>query len=92
MIGNERTGITRAVKGVIDRAGVYDQLDRIARPTLIIVGDQDVATPPEKAERMRARIAGSRLVVIPGAGHTSTLEEPAAVTAAIERFLAGRPQ
>ncbi len=84
---NHRIGITRAVKGVIERAGVYDQLDRIRIPTLIIVGDQDVATVPAKAERMHARIRGSKLVVIPGAGHSSTVEEPAAVNAALEAFL-----
>jgi 3-oxoadipate enol-lactonase len=87
MIANHRIGITRAANGVISRAGVHDQLDRITIPTLIVVGDQDVATVPAKAERMHARIRGSRLVVIPGAGHTSTVEEPGAVNAAVEEFL-----
>ena len=87
MIANHRIGITRAVKGTISRAGVYDQLDKITIPTLIVVGDQDVATVPAKAERMHARIRGSKLVVISGAGHTSTVEEPGAVNAALEEFL-----
>ena len=88
LISNHRLGITRAVKGVIEREGVYDQLDQITTPTLIIVGDQDVATPPAKSERMQARITGSNLVVIPGAGHTSSVEEPEAVNAALKEFLA----
>ncbi len=87
---NNRIGMTRAVKGVIDREGVYEQLDSIKVPTLIIVGDQDVATVPAKAERMHERIAGSKLVVIPGAGHTSTVEEPAAVNRALEEFLSAQ--
>ncbi|NWF68874.1 MAG: alpha/beta fold hydrolase [Chloroflexi bacterium] len=87
IIGNHRIGITRAVTGVITRSGVYDELDKITVPTLIIVGDQDVATVPAKSERMQARIAGSKLVVIPGAGHSSSIEEPAAVNAAISAFL-----
>ncbi len=87
LIANDRVGITHALQGVIGRAGVYDELDKIAVPTLIIVGDQDVATPPEKAERMHARIQGSKLLMIPGAGHTSTVEEPEAVNAALEGFL-----
>ncbi len=90
MVSNHRIGITRAVTGVISRAGVYDQLDKITVPTLIVVGDQDVATVPAKAERMHARIHGSRLVVIPGAGHTSTVEEPEAVNAALVEFLSGQ--
>lgn len=85
---NHRVGISRAVKGVISRDGVYGQIDQIKTPTLIIVGDQDVATVPKKSQRMQARIEDSRLVVISGAGHTSTVEEPAAVIAAMEDFLA----
>jgi pimeloyl-ACP methyl ester carboxylesterase len=87
IINNHKIGITRAVKGVIFRQGVYDQLDQIKTPTLIIVGDQDVATVPAKSERMHSRIPGSKMVIIPGAGHTSTVEEPEAVNAELEEFL-----
>lgn len=85
----DRVGMARAAGGVIRRAGVHAELGRIRCPTLILVGDQDVATPPKVAERIRDGIPGSRLVLIPGAGHSSTLEEPEAVTAAIRGFLAG---
>ncbi len=87
LIANRRLGTTRAVRGVIERAGVYDQLDRIRVPTLIVVGDQDVATVPAKSERMHGRIRGSRLAVISGAGHSSTIEEPEAVNEALKKFL-----
>jgi 3-oxoadipate enol-lactonase len=88
---NDRIGITRAVRGVLDRAGVDEDLNKIAVPTLIVVGDQDVATVPAKAERLHARIAGSQLVVIPNAGHSSPVEEPEAVTSALRSFLASLP-
>ncbi len=87
IIANDRVGITRAVQGVVDREGVYDQLPQIDTPTLIIVGDQDVATVPEKSERMHAAISGSKLVIVEGAGHSSTIEEPVAINAAIADFL-----
>ncbi len=83
-----RRDIWRAVNGVIDRPGVHDELARITVPTLVLVGDEDMATVGAKAERIHAAIAGSRLVRIPRAGHSSSVEEPAAVTAAIESFLA----
>lgn len=89
MVTQHRIGISRAVKGVIERAGVYDELDRIDLPALIVVGDQDVATVPAKSERIHARIRGSKLVVIPGAGHSSSMEEPEAVNRAILEFLGG---
>jgi len=87
LMGLDKVGTSRAAHGVIDREGVYDQLGRIETPTLILVGDEDVATVPAKAERMHAAIAGSRLVVIPGAGHSASIEQPALVTKAIEDFL-----
>lgn len=83
-----RRDIWRATHGVIDRAGVESELVRITAPTLVVVGDEDVATVPAKAARIVAGIAGARLVTIAGAGHSSTVEQPAAVTTAIASFLA----
>ncbi len=87
ILANDRIGITRAVAGVIDRTGVYEDLDKIAIPTLIIIGDQDVATVPANSERIHGRIRGSELVTIPGAGHSSTIEEPEAINRTIASFL-----
>jgi len=87
VVANDRVGASRAAAGVFTRAGVHDRLPRITCPTLVIVGDQDVATVPAKAERIHRQIAGSKLVVIPGAGHTSCIEESEAVTAALREFL-----
>jgi 3-oxoadipate enol-lactonase len=87
-LANDPVGVTRALQGVIDRRGVYDEIARIALPTLVMVGDQDVATIPAKAERIAARIPGARLTVIPGAGHTASAEEPAFVNRALAEFLA----
>ena len=83
----DRVGTSRAAHGVIDRAGVYDQLDRIATPTLVLVGDEDVATVPAKAESLHQAISGSKLVVVPGAGHSASIEQPVLVTRALEDFL-----
>jgi pimeloyl-ACP methyl ester carboxylesterase len=87
-MANDPTGVIRALGGVIDRRGVYDEIARIALPTLVMVGDQDVATVPARAERIAARIPGARLIVIPGAGHTSSAEEPEFVNRALAEFLA----
>src|SRR5205085_11764735 len=82
-----RRDVWRAVNGVIDRAGIHDELARVSAPTIILVGDEDVATPRTKAEKIASAIAHSRVVTIPRAGHSSPVEEPAAVTEAIESFL-----
>lgn len=83
-----RKDIWRAVNGVIDRAPIYSELGRINTPTLVMVGDEDTATPRHKAERIVAAIKGATLEVIPAAGHSSTVEQPARVTTGILRFLA----
>jgi 3-oxoadipate enol-lactonase len=87
LIANDRVGIERALAGVISRQAIEPELANITAPALVIVGDEDVATVPAKAERIRDGIKGSKLVVIPHAGHSSTIEEPAAVDAAIAAFL-----
>ena len=87
-IMTRRRDVWKAVNGVIDRAGIADwELAEIRAPTLVLVGDEDVATPLAKAEAIVSRIAGSKLVVIPRAGHSSTVEEPTEVTKHIEEFL-----
>ena len=66
---------------------IFDELSNISLPTLIMVGTQDVATVPAKAERIHAQIADSQLVYIEGGGHTSSIEEPEQVNLAIDNFL-----
>ena len=56
-------------------------------PALIIVGDQDQATPVSFAEAMHHAIEGSELVVLEDAAHIPTVECPAVVTTAMQRFL-----
>lgn len=87
LLANRRIGVTRAVSGVIARAGVADELHRIRLPTLIGTGAEDVATVPAKSERLHAAVPHAELVVFAGAGHTSCIEAPAAVTTAIADFL-----
>lgn len=86
LMGNRRD-IWRAVNGVIRRNAIHDELARIHTPTLVVVGEEDVSTVPAKAERIHAAIAGSRLVRMPRGGHTSSVEEPALLNAALEGFL-----
>ena len=86
-IMTRRRDIWRAVNGVIDRAGIHDELARITAPTLVVVGEEDVATVPAKAERIVAAIAGARLVRVARAGHSSSVEQPQAVTGALASFL-----
>jgi 3-oxoadipate enol-lactonase len=62
-------------------------LPHINVPTLVIVGDEDVVTPPADAEFLTRAIRGAKLVTIPGAGHLTNIEQPESFNAALETFL-----
>ncbi len=56
-------------------------------PALVVVGRQDLVTPPARAEEIATDIANARLVVIEECGHMAPLEKPAEVSAALRRWL-----
>lgn len=58
-------------------------------PTLLIWGEEDSRSPLNVAHGMCDSIRGARLVVIPGAGHVSNLEQPERFNAEVRAFLSG---
>jgi pimeloyl-ACP methyl ester carboxylesterase len=62
----------------------YPDLARISLPCTILVGSKDKTTPPFHTDDLHAGIAGSRLVRVPGAGHTVNWEAADAIVAEIE--------
>jgi len=89
LTANPRESIAgRALRCVTQRDDIRGQLGQIAVPTTVIVGELDIATPPERSEEIAAAIPGARLVRIPGAGHMSPIEAPEAVTRALREHLA----
>ncbi|MGI8931062.1 MAG: alpha/beta fold hydrolase, partial [Sphingomicrobium sp.] len=69
-----------------------DQRDRASAidvPTLILVGDEDVITPPTLSDELGALIRGSRVERINAAGHLSNLEQPKLFNDCVDRFLSG---
>lgn len=72
-----------------DGFDVMAEVGRIRVPSLIVCGEQDALTPPKYARFLHQRIPGSRLALVPDAGHYVMRERPAAVNAALGEFLAG---
>ena len=62
-------------------------VQRIAVPTLCLVGDQDGSTPPALVKAMAELIPGARFEIIPDAGHIPCIEQPDDLFARIQRFL-----
>lgn len=72
------------------RATVYasfdpDLLKGIRVPTLVLAGAEDPAL--EACKLIHGKIAGSKLVVLPNAGHLSNLDQPGAFNEAVLEFL-----
>lgn len=79
----------RQQTAIMGRPDSRPELSSIGCPTLVLVGEQDELTPPERAIEMAQGIRGARLVTVPGCGHLSTLEQPLDVTRALLDWLAG---
>jgi 3-oxoadipate enol-lactonase len=80
-------GVAKALIGMAGRDGSTDLLAKISCPTLVIVGEEDTLTPPSESENMHAAIPGSRLAVIPKAGHLANLELAAEFNRVVGDFL-----
>lgn len=77
----------RQQTAIIGRPDSRPMLGDIRCPTLVLVGENDPLTPPERAAEIAGGIPGARLVAVPDCGHLSTLEQPAAVTHALHEWL-----
>ncbi len=77
----------RAFARALAEADIRDVLAHIKVPTLLLYGDKDVRAPLKVAHDLHARIPGSRLVVIPGVGHMSSVEAAERFNAEVRGFL-----
>jgi 3-oxoadipate enol-lactonase len=82
--------IRRFLDMLMRRDSVVSRLNEIEVPTLVITGAEDRALPQALSKKIDDGLPDSTLVVVAGAGHLSTLEQPEQVTAAMTEFLAGR--
>ena len=79
--------IAAAAEAMMHRPDSTSMLSSVAVPALIVCGEEDVLTPPADAHALNQHIRGSRLELLPEAGHLSNLEAPAAFTKALRGFL-----
>lgn len=80
-------GIVAIQQGMAARPDSVPTLATINVPTLVLVGAEDTLTPPADSELMHKHIAGSRLEVIPLAGHLAIFEQRNSAGKVIRGFL-----
>ena len=82
-----RDAFAGAQRGMAARRDRSALLPTITVPTAVVVGAEDVITPPDVARAMAAAIPGATLHVIDRAGHLANLEAPEAWNAALDALL-----
>ncbi len=80
-------GFLRQQNAIINRADSRPTLARIHCPTMVLVGDADMMTPPDRSVEIVNGIDTAHLVVVPDCGHLSTLEQPEQVTQALAEWM-----
>jgi len=80
-------GAAAALEAMAARPDSTPLLASLTVPTLVLVGSQDVATPPSESELLAATIPGARLEVLEGAGHLTNLERWETFNARLATFL-----
>ena len=73
-------------RGMAERPDSVATLKTISVPTLIVTGEEDVVTGSAEAELMRQNIPGSKLKIIPKAGHYAAWERPKEVGELLRGF------
>lgn len=88
MVRTPPNGIVGALETMRDRLDSTPLLRTLARvPTLLVIGECDARTPRASMQAMANLIPGARFDIVPGAGHVSPFENPAAVTSRLRNFL-----
>lgn len=88
-VSNRSEGVASILTAMMTRDDSVALLPTITCPTLIIVGREDVLTPPAMSEAMHHAIAGSVLDIFEHTGHLPNLEQPERFNATLSRFLDG---
>ena len=73
-------------KAIFYRDNVLEKLSTLDLPTAVIVGEEDVLTPPVHSAGMASTIPGAKLYKIPDAGHSAAIEKAQEVTDAMLDF------
>jgi pimeloyl-ACP methyl ester carboxylesterase len=91
MLMADETGLdafTRQQEAIIARPDSRPSLAAIRCPALVLVGEEDLQTPPDIAKEIADAVPGAKLVIVRECGHLSTLERPETVNAALHAWLA----
>ncbi|MEU5939266.1 alpha/beta hydrolase [Micromonospora sp. NPDC047548] len=79
------TATSNASDDYLNQRPLPDRLTGFGKPLLVIFGEQDQRFPSSSADQYRA-VAGTRVELVPGAGHTPMIEDPPRTAALLLSF------
>ncbi len=79
--------LIRQNRAVIARPDARPHLPRLRCPVLVMCGEADLLTPPERSREIAALVPHAQLVLVPRCGHMLTMERPEVVNAALAAWL-----
>ncbi len=83
---NHVSGIVGDLMAMEERRDSTSLLQNLEIPTLIVVGEEDMASPPDEVQSMAQHIPGAQFTIIPRAGHVSNLEQPETFNQTLKQF------
>lgn len=87
MNGCSPAAIAASLRGMANRPDVTAELASFTQPALVLVGAEDAISSPDEMRGIAKKMPDAKFVEIPGAGHMTTLENPAAVNEALLDFI-----
>lgn len=81
-------GVAWLARAIAARTDTSDAVRGVPVPVLLLFGEEDTATPPDRAHELAALRPDAELVLLPATGHLTCLERPAEVAAALTRLVA----
>lgn len=88
LMAQDADGYARSCEALADAQAA--DTSRIACPTLLVTGDEDVVAPPQSVRMMSQKISGSRVEVLRGCGHWTPVEKPDECMELLKQFLSER--
>lgn len=87
VLAMDKRALLQALEAVQDRPSVWDRLEDIAMPALVMGTREDPIADPARTAAMARRLRKAELVMLPGGGHALPMEHPRELTQALRRCI-----
>ena len=91
LLSMEKRALLQALEAVQNRPSVWDRLQDIAAPALVMGTREDPIADPARSTALARQLRNAQLVMLPGGGHALPMEHPQELSRALHDFLGAWP-